>query len=93
MLVMSVDDSPTMRRIISATLTLSGYEFIEAENGKDALFKLNALGQQKVNLFVVDINMPVMNGIEFVTELRKKNGLCKNAGYYPYDRVGKRDDR
>lgn len=66
--VLFVEDSPTMRRIISNSLQQVGFtEIIEAENGADALEKL--AGKQ-VNLVVTDWNMPEMNGAELVTELR-----------------------
>lgn len=71
MTVMSVDDSATMRKIISTSLKGAGHEVLEAENGKDALTKLSG---NAIELFLVDVNMPVMNGIDFVAELRKIPG-------------------
>jgi two-component system chemotaxis response regulator CheY len=68
-LVLVVDDSPTMRRIIKNTLERIGYtQSIEAENGKDALDLLNS---NPVELLLTDWNMPVMNGLELVGEVRK----------------------
>ena len=74
MQLMIIDDSPTMRKIIGVTLTNNGYSFIEAENGQDALDKLAV---NKIDLFIVDINMPVMNGIDFVKNVRKLPAYAK----------------
>lgn len=68
-LVLVTDDSPTMRRIIKNTLDRIGYNnSIEAENGKQALDLLNT---NPVELLLTDWNMPVMNGLELVGEVRK----------------------
>lgn len=67
--ILAVDDSPTMRRIITNTLKRAGFmDVVEATDGKDALAKM------KVNRFdfiITDWNMPEMDGLEFVTILRK----------------------
>jgi two-component system chemotaxis response regulator CheY len=60
--VMVVDDSPSVRQISMAALIEAGFEVIEACDGKDALAKLAG---RRVNLFVCDVNMPNMNGLEF----------------------------
>lgn len=66
--VLFVEDSPTMRRIISNSLNRLGFaDIIEAENGVDALKKLEG---RTVQLVVTDWNMPEMNGAEFVKTLR-----------------------
>jgi two-component system chemotaxis response regulator CheY len=63
-----VDDSSTMRRIIINTLTKLGYEsFLEAGNGREGLDRLVA---SPVDLVITDWNMPEMNGIDFVRNLR-----------------------
>ena len=71
---MVIDDSSTMRKIVGTALKAGNYEYIEAENGKDALSKLEG---NKVDFFIVDFNMPEMNGIEFIKELRKKADYAK----------------
>ena len=74
MMVMIVDDSSTMRKITALALASQQYQYIEAENGKDALDKL---GGQKIDLFIVDVNMPVMNGFDLVRALRAKPELSR----------------
>jgi len=65
--VMIVDDSISIRQVVGLTLRGAGYDVIEGSNGRDALAKL---GRQKVNLIVSDVNMPEMNGIEFVKAVK-----------------------
>lgn len=60
---LSVDDSSTMRKIISLALTGAGHTVDEAENGLLALEKLK---KGPVDCILLDINMPEMNGIEFL---------------------------
>ncbi|MBN2281956.1 MAG: response regulator [Candidatus Marinimicrobia bacterium] len=69
--VLFVDDSPTMRRIIKNSLQKIGFtEFIEAENGVDALDKLEG---EDVGLILSDWNMPEMNGKQLVEELKSND--------------------
>jgi two-component system chemotaxis response regulator CheY len=65
--ILAVDDSTSMRRMVSETLKLAGYEVIEAEDGKVALEKAQA---RRVNLVLTDVNMPNMDGITLTRELR-----------------------
>jgi len=58
-----VDDSATMRKIVSLALSGAGHESAEAEDGKKGLERLGAGGFSCV---VLDINMPEMNGLEFL---------------------------
>ncbi len=69
--ILIVDDSASLRRVVQIALTGAGYEVIEASDGKDGLAKLAKLGGKKVHLIISDVNMPVMNGIEFVTNVKK----------------------
>ncbi len=71
--ILVVDDSPTMRGMVSHALNEAGFETTEAENGKDALIKLTTMevGGAKPDVIVTDINMPEMDGIELVREIRK----------------------
>jgi two-component system chemotaxis response regulator CheY len=63
-----VDDSSTMRKIVSLALSGAGHEFAEAENGRQGLELASPGGYGCV---ILDINMPEMNGIEFL-EARSK---------------------
>ena len=68
--VLIVDDSGTMRSILSKVLRLSGFELndiLEAENGKAAL---EVLSQQWVDVILLDIHMPVMDGIELLKKMK-----------------------
>lgn len=68
--ILVVDDSPTMRRIIKNTLERIGHKHsVEAANGKEALEMLKL---HDVNFVITDWNMPEMNGLEFVTEIRSQ---------------------
>lgn len=66
--VMIVDDSASIRQVVGISLRGAGYDVIEACDGKDALGKLNG---DKVHLIISDVNMPNMDGITFVKELKK----------------------
>lgn len=64
-----VDDSSTMRRIIKNSLKRIGYEDVEdAENGREALEKLSG-----IDIILTDWNMPEMDGLEFVKQVRAQN--------------------
>jgi len=67
--IISVDDSPTMRRMVSFTLKAAGYDVIEAGDGAEAL---NLLQARTIDLVISDINMPNMNGIELTRQLRNQ---------------------
>jgi two-component system chemotaxis response regulator CheY len=71
--ILVVDDSPTMRGMVSHALNEAGFATKEAENGKDALIKLTMMeaGGTKPDVIVTDVNMPEMDGIELVREIRK----------------------
>jgi two-component system chemotaxis response regulator CheY len=66
--IMVVDDSSSVRQVVSITLKSAGYDVTEASDGKDALSKLTG---QKVHLIISDVNMPNMDGITFVKEVKK----------------------
>jgi len=65
-----IDDSRTMRRIVSSVLRGLGYEVIEAGDGQEALDALQA--SDGVVLCCIDWNMPVMDGLTFVTKVRER---------------------
>ncbi|WP_426192691.1 response regulator [Massilia sp. DWR3-1-1] len=66
--ILVVDDSASMRQVIGIALKSAGYTVIEGRDGKDALSKLAG---QKVHLIISDVNMPVMDGISFVKEVKQ----------------------
>ena len=64
-----VDDSTSMRQMVSFTLKESGFDVIEAGDGQEAL--KNVAGQN-VKVVVTDLNMPIMDGMTLIRELRAK---------------------
>lgn len=66
--ILVVDDSASLRQVVSIALKSAGYDVIEACDGKDALSKLNGA---KIHLIISDVNMPNMDGITFVKEAKK----------------------
>ncbi len=66
--IMIVDDSASLRQVVAIALKGAGYDVIEGCDGKDALSKLTG---QKVHLIVSDVNMPNMDGITMVQEIKK----------------------
>ena len=65
--IMIVDDSASLRQVVGIALKGAGYQTIEACDGKDALTKLDG---SKIHLVISDVNMPNMDGITFVKELK-----------------------
>lgn len=66
--ILAVDDSASMRQMVAFTLKGAGYEVIEAVDGVDALNKAKG---KTVNMVLTDVNMPNMDGITLIRELRK----------------------
>ncbi len=66
--IMIVDDSASLRQVVGIALKGAGYDVVEACDGKDALNKLDG---QKVHLIISDVNMPNMDGITFVKEMKQ----------------------
>jgi len=65
--ILVVDDSPIIRKLLGYMLKKKSFIIAEAEDGIDAMEKL---GHVQVDLVIVDLNMPNMDGIEFVRNLR-----------------------
>jgi len=65
--ILAVDDSPSMRHMVSVTLRGAGYEVVEAADGDEALEYARG---HSVDLVLADVNMPRMNGITLVAHLR-----------------------
>lgn len=65
--ILAVDDSASMRQMVSFTLRSAGYEVVEAADGVEAL---DIARDRPVNLVLTDVNMPNMDGISLIRELR-----------------------
>ena len=68
--ILLVEDAPSSRKMFKFTLTKAGYQVVEAEDGRDALKKLQSLSP---DLLITDVHMPHMDGLSFVRELRKNS--------------------
>ena len=66
--ILIVDDSASLRQVVKIALVNAGYEVVEACDGKDALTKLNG---QRYHLIVSDVNMPNMDGIQLLKEIKQ----------------------
>ena len=67
MRVLTVDDSRTILAMLRHTLSNAGFEVLQAEDGQQGL---NVLASETVDVVITDINMPVMDGIEFIKKVR-----------------------
>ncbi len=72
-LILIVDDSATLRMSVEMTLKPAGYEVAQAINGREGLEALNKLAAkaQTPAMIISDVNMPVMDGITFIREVKK----------------------
>ena len=66
-LIMTADDSASVRQMVSFTLKQNGYDVVEAVDGKDALAKLSS---QKVDMLITDLNMPNVDGLGLIRGVR-----------------------
>lgn len=66
--ILVVDDSRSLRQVVGISLKGAGYEVIEACDGLDALSKVTG---QRIHLIISDVNMPNMDGITFLKEVKK----------------------
>jgi two-component system chemotaxis response regulator CheY len=71
--VLTVDDSASIRQAIKIALTAAGYAVAEAADGAEGLKKAEAGG---FDLIITDLNMPVMDGLTMIQELRKRQALA-----------------
>lgn len=67
--ILVVDDSAALRQVVNIALQDSGYDVIEARDGREAMGQLNG---QKIDLIISDLSMPHMDGISFVKQARTK---------------------
>jgi two-component system chemotaxis response regulator CheY len=65
--IMAIDDSASLRQMVSVVLRGGGYQVVESVDGMDALSKLKG---QELHLFLTDVNMPKMDGFEFTRRVR-----------------------
>jgi len=73
--ILIVDDSPTLRASVRFALSETGYSIHQAENGKLGLQKLAEIhtAGDRIHLIITDVNMPEMNGLEFLRQLKDEN--------------------
>jgi two-component system, chemotaxis family, chemotaxis protein CheY len=69
--ILTVDDSASIRQMVSFTLSKAGYEVSEAVDGKDGQEKC---GRRKFDLVITDLNMPNVDGIQMIAAIRKLQG-------------------
>ena len=67
--VLVVDDSTSMRQMVSFTMKEAGFDVIEGSNGQEAIARVQG---KSVNLVITDLNMPVMDGMTMIRQLRAK---------------------
>lgn len=66
--ILIADDSESIRELLEMTLVKEGYQVIKTEDGAVALSQLNG---QNIDLIITDLNMPNMDGIELIRQVRK----------------------
>ena len=66
--ILIVEDEPSLLNVMYDKFTIEGYKVIKANNGKDGL---NLAIKEHPNLILLDIDLPIMNGLEMLKELRK----------------------
>ena len=68
--ILAVDDSASMRQVVSFALCAAGYQVVEASDGTEAVAKLSV----PVHMVITDLNMPRMDGIDLIKHIRTKSG-------------------
>lgn len=66
--ILVVDDSSTVRKFVSVSLEMQGFRVVTATDGMDAIEKMS---RESVSLVITNLNMPNMDGFEFITSLRE----------------------
>lgn len=69
--ILTIDDSSSVRQMVALTLSGAGYTVIEAVDGADGLAKATG---NRVDAILTDLNMPVMNGLDFIRRYRASPG-------------------
>lgn len=72
-LILIVDDSATLRMSVEMTLKGAGFEVVQAQNGQEGLNTLQRLAaaNRQPAMIISDVNMPVMDGITFIKEVKQ----------------------
>ncbi len=70
--ILAVDDFASMRQMIKLTLRNAGYDVIEAGDGQEGLSRARS---STIHMILTDLNMPIMDGLTFIRELRKSPGF------------------
>ncbi|MGY3922826.1 response regulator [Aeromonas jandaei] len=70
--ILVVDDASSIRFALNALLTEAGFNVVEAEDGQDALIQLS---QHRFHLIISDLNMPIMDGLTFLREVKSHPGF------------------
>lgn len=65
--ILTIDDSASVRQMVTLTLSAAGYRVLEASDGADGYAKATA---NQVDAVITDLNMPVMNGLDFIRKYR-----------------------
>ncbi len=78
--IMIIDDAESVRQAVGATLEEAGYEVVEASNGADALSKLDG---RSIDMFICDVNMPVMDGVTCLNKLKNETAY-KEYRFTPF---------
>ena len=68
--ILTVDDSKSIREAVRFALEPLGYEIVEAEDGLDGIAQLE---KEKVDLVITDLNMPNLDGLEFIEAVRQRD--------------------
>ncbi|MDJ1158048.1 response regulator [Chelatococcus sp. SYSU_G07232] len=71
MKILAIDDTKTLRDLLCMTLRSAGHDVVEAENGEEGLARFQ---EAKPDVVITDLNMPILNGIEFTRECRARPG-------------------
>ncbi len=71
--ILLVDDAATFRTVIAGALRVRGYDVVEAGNGREA-FEIATLEPSRMDLILLDLAMPGMDGVEFLSALERRKG-------------------
>ncbi len=77
--ILTIDDSPTLRASVKFILADAGFNVIQGENGIEGLKKLKEMrkNNERISLIISDVNMPKMNGLEFLKEVKDSDSPDK----------------